>query len=174
MRNVYAPGASLLDVLTRPWNATLFTPAWPANESEPTVTVRVHRLRLGLRRFGATHVCGTLRPWRTCVKVKVTDACTFRENENVVPSGGLRGRWARPILASARPARHFFADSRAAPITGFGGAVTTIGALEATAVTSSGSGYVAATEHATWWPMFATVGVYETPEATADPSSSQR
>src|SRR5947209_12199809 len=157
----------------RPWNATAFVPACPANESLPTITVRVHVRRRAFLRVRATQACPTLRPSRACVNVNETDDCTFRPKENVVPTGGLRLRCLRLILARARPSRQFAAACRAAATIGLGGATTVTAALLATALTSSGRGYVTVTEHASWWPTFATLGVYEGPDVTGTPSSSQ-
>jgi hypothetical protein len=88
MISVQRPSGSLLEAEIRPWKRTKLVPAWPAKESVPVVTLRVQRLRFSFSGVLAAHLRPTLRPLSSWVNLKLTDACSLSENENVVPVGG--------------------------------------------------------------------------------------
>src|SRR5262245_27491759 len=87
----------------RPWKKTLSEALRPPKVTAPAVALYWHSLRVAFARVLARHLAPTLRPLKRWVKLNVTTACSLREKEKVLPTGGLLGR--RMICASLLPAR---------------------------------------------------------------------
>ena len=98
-------------------------PLWPAKESVPRVTVRLHE---GLWRFflvWATHLPLTLRPPTCWVNAKLMRACSLKLKEKVVPTGGF---FLREKVASLLPSLQVEWDWAAFVTVGGGAAPTVI------------------------------------------------